>query len=413
MYKLIALIFFCLLSSNLFSQSGSIYQKDLDFLYQSLIKTPSYKDQILGERKKAYQKLYEQLRAEPVGPQSIDTFYKLSQLLIPIKDKHLSFYQLPNQTITVKMLRDTAFVNKYRASQTFQNFPKVTLDIDSLEAALSAKPKDSIEGIYYIGEFGKLGVFRTAKKDSLVGVMLSEAVGNWGKGQVVLVLKQSGTNIFNAFYADLMQKSLSFVKSEKLSRGKLRGNIRKSQIRDFSEFSRNKVYDLKTLHPDLQYLYLGTFKSSDEDLEISKSFYDRIADSLKAPHLIVDLRQNYGGGDKSSDKFYSLLKNYAKDRNIYVLINHDVYSNAEQFIVRLKKLKNVKVFGETTYGMVTYGKNYGSATPLPSGKFAIYTTDMKDSGHFLPYEETGVQPDVFLKPDSDWIEQLKKIINSK
>ncbi|MFD2147341.1 hypothetical protein [Mucilaginibacter antarcticus] len=86
-------------------QQKNEFQKDFDFLYQELQKTPSYADQITGEKKTAYQNLYAKLKAQPVAPTALDTFYNLSKLLWPIKDKHLAFYQNYNRDIDFKTLQ--------------------------------------------------------------------------------------------------------------------------------------------------------------------------------------------------------------------------------------------------------------------------------------------------------------------
>lgn len=62
MKKIIASLILFYISTHLFAQQNNQYQKDLDFLYQILKKTPGYKDQITGNKKLAYQKLYEQLK---------------------------------------------------------------------------------------------------------------------------------------------------------------------------------------------------------------------------------------------------------------------------------------------------------------------------------------------------------------
>lgn len=81
-------------------------------------------------------------------------------------------------------------------------------------------------------------------------------------------------------------------------------------------------------------------------------------------------------------------------------------SNAERFTLALKGLKNVKVYGEVTAGVIAYGRNFGDVRLLPSGKFQVYNTDMKDPANYLEYEEVGVVPDELLNNKSDWINQV-------
>ncbi|MGV3545569.1 MAG: hypothetical protein ACO1N4_00810 [Pedobacter sp.] len=89
-------------------------------------------------------------------------------------------------------------------------------------------------------------------------------------------------------------------------------------------------------------------------------------------------------------------------------------SNAEQFILELKPLKNVITLGEQTKGMITFGSNYGSKVVLPSGRFTFSPTDMNGIDKELAYESKGIDPDVALDTfKSDWITQALEYINKR
>jgi hypothetical protein len=60
--------------------------------------------------------------------------------------------------------------------------------------------------------------------------------------------------------------------------------------------------------------------------------------------------------------------------------------------------------------MLSYGSNYGKREKLPSQHFEVYVTDMKNPAKLLKYEDVGINPDIFLDEDSNWIEQVIKII---
>jgi len=145
-------------------------------------------------------------------------------------------------------------------------------------------------------------------------------------------------------------------------------------------------------------------------MQKSQSFYDSIKNSLTAPSLIVDLRNNEGGAAKVSVKYFKLIKNYAKNGQVFVLVNNGTLSQGEIFTLQLKQLRNVKILGETTKGMLTYGSNYGKRERLPSQAFEIYITDMKGDKRLIPYENYGIKPDIILTGDKDWIDQTIEII---
>jgi C-terminal processing protease CtpA/Prc len=124
--------------------------------------------------------------------------------------------------------------------------------------------------------------------------------------------------------------------------------------------------------------------------------------------ILLDLRNNNGGGFVISRPFLNLFKRYSKKNEIKVLINRNTVSNAEQFVIRLKKRKKVSLYGEDTEGMVTYGSNYGRQIPLKSKGLFVYPTDMKGLKKDLQYETIGISPNIYLSKDSDWIEQVLK-----
>ncbi|MTG97239.1 S41 family peptidase [Myroides albus] len=92
--------------------------------------------------------------------------------------------------------------------------------------------------------------------------------------------------------------------------------------------------------------------------------------------------------------------------NIYVLVNFNTISNAEQFTLKLKKLNNVMVLGGNTKRMLTYGRNYAVDKVSPSAFFKIHFSGLNTHWRkYLSYEGKGVRPDFYLSSTEDWIEQ--------
>ncbi|MEJ5963763.1 S41 family peptidase [Pedobacter immunditicola] len=374
----------------------STYKDDLQVFYDAIKKTPSYKDQITGQRKSGYDLQFERLKIESPQSNAFDSLYKLSSLLWPIKDNHLGLYQVSNKEIS-----------------SHKRYPISAMNLDSLEEQLLSKPLKSPEGIYYQGDRFKIGVYSTSNKDSLIGVILSSSLPIWSIGEMAVLLVKHTQDGYRGVYANLYNKDLFFVRNEKLINGKLLFGTKKGSPVNYASLLDKPEFGLKTLGPDIQYLRLSSFRTSNNDIKKAEVFYDRIKDSITSKSLIVDLRNNPGGGFKSSGMFLSLLKKYAEDCKLFIIVNRQTVSNAEQFVLKLKGYKNVVVLGETTNGTLTYGNNFGNSVKLPSGKYTFYITDMKDSGNYLPYEEIGVEPDLKLSPGSDWIEQVTAIIRNK
>jgi hypothetical protein len=399
------------LTSLCSAQSGE-FRDDLEKLYETLQKTPSFKDQIKGQKRKEYDHLFEHLKNEPIKSNPFDSLFKLSQLLWPVKDNHLGLYQLPDKK-SVASKSDTGNTIKSANVPRIKRYPVVTADLDSLEKQLLAKPVSDVEGIYYNSDQFRIGVYQTAVKDSLVGVVLYSSLPIWNRGEVAVILKNTSQNNYRGIYANLYNKDLFFVKNDRYANGRFLFGSKKGKQLTFSDLYNRPDFELKVISSGIKYLRLGNFGTSNTAISKSSAFYNQIKDSLDSENLIVDLRNNPGGGFKASGKFLSLLKTYSKKGKLYLITNYRTFSNAEQFVLALKGNKNVVTLGQTTNGTITYGNNYGKSVTLSSGKYRIYITDMNGNSKHLAYEESGISPDVELDQNSDWVQQVVQMINKQ
>ncbi len=388
------------------AQTGNSYLADLTSLRNILEKTPSYKDQIKGKTLESYNNLFDQLKADSVNNISdYNYFSNLAQLFFPIQDNHLAFYQIdkfPNES----------------------QYPKFEGNIDSLQSALSKKTPDSVEGIYFYGDSYTVGLFRNNPKE-FIGVVLSSKTPIWKKGQIAIHLYETQPNYFKAIYGHPKFKFFQLYQIEKYSNHSLVNSYfyfslsesiysKTIRLQDYVNLPKG-IYDfhLKNLTSDIQYLHIKHFSAERVAMQKSSAFYDSIKNSLLAPNLILDLRNNEGGANKVSKKYFNLLKQFVKGRNIYILVNNGTMSQGEIFTLQLKELDNVKVLGETTKGELVYGSNYGNREKLASKAFEVYITDMNGDKRLIQYENYGIKPDITLKDDNDWIEQVVEIIRKK
>ena len=168
-------------------------------------------------------------------------------------------------------------------------------------------------------------------------------------------------------------------------------------------------YLYKELSPDIDYLKIGSFTSRYPRLAEAEEFYQSIEGKLKKPHLIVDLRENGGGGDRNSDIIWKLLKKYAKKNKIWVLINGNTASNAEHFTLRLKEYDHVHTLGDRTKGALTYEIQPKDYHTLSSSGF-ILVLPSKQHKKYLPYETIGIKPDIILNENKPWIPMVSEYI---
>ncbi|TCS84646.1 peptidase S41-like protein [Anseongella ginsenosidimutans] len=397
------------------------YLNDLAALKSILERTPSFKAQIKGEKLASYRDLYGSLASDTVSdPDSYQYFYHLSQLLFPLKDNHLGFYRVHD----FEKFKDKESIDKFAATKEFLAYPQCEVNIDSLKAALTRKPAESIEGIYHFGKFYDVGVFRSNDRE-YIGVIVGTETKLWQKGQIAIHLYEYGPNLYKAIYGHPLTKDFSLRTPEKYQYGSLVNSF-------FYVFNGRYVYtkqhprvdhvnlpvnrpkfELKNINNDVQYLLIKTFQANGATRQQSREFYDSIKNALTAPKLILDLRNNEGGAEKETKKYYQLLKKYVNKGNLYVLLNNETVSQAEIFTLRLNKLKNTITAGQPTKGMLTYGSNYGKKETLPSGNFQIYITDMKGKPKHLKYEDLGIEPEIRLNNNSNWIDQVVELKGRK
>jgi len=383
---------------------------DLQRLDQILRRTPSFRAQLRGARRTEYADAFR--RAEKQLPKvetAFERFYWLSQLVAPINDNHISFYRKPDQEFDYARYQDSSYVRAFRASQPYRDYPRSTLALDSLEAALKTRSADSLEGIYYYRQALKIGVYRTSRRDSVVGVVLVSYLPIWSPGDVSFLLRETAPHRFWLYSIHPWQKGFAFYRHEKLLNRslKLYGITKALSQPDYGTLpdSLPKFFS-RRLRPDVLYVRLGDFMVNPVNRRRSEAFYVSLKDSLTTSELIVDVRNNPGGYFTISRPYLKLIRRYARRHPVHLLVNHQTVSNAEEFVIRLMHRKNVRLYGETTQGMITYGSNYGKTFPLATPNLFIYPTDMRGVRRDLQYETTGITPEVALRPDTDWLEQL-------
>jgi len=416
--------FFLLLNPLSLKSQEKTYLTDLASLYKEIQKTPSYKVQIKGQKQRQYELLYEELIRDSLHvSDDFSYFYNLSKLIFPLRDNHIGFYQVPNPD----HFKDQEAVRKYIASEDFKHFPAYNLNTDSLKIVLTKSPIDSVEGIYFYDKYYTVGVFRISQNE-YAGIILDSEIDLWQKGQIAFQLFATGDKMYKAVYAHPITKNFLLYTNEKYQDQVLINsnalfynsfsNKPYSKIQsetDFIDLSKDiPVFLYQTIQPDIQYIRIGSFQNFKTRKQQSDSFLISIQNILSAANLIVDLRNNEGGAESEMRKYLKQLENYNKPgKKIYVLVNNGTLSQAELFMLKLKKMDNVVTIGQTTRGMLTYGNNTGKRILLPGKKYEFYPTDMNDNGNVLMYEDYGIKPDVILSAKSDWMQQIVKIINGR
>lgn len=405
------------------AQINSVYQQDLSELRKILSKTPGYKTQIKGNALKDYDKLFTKLKIEnPENVRGYDYFSNLAQLFYPIRDNHLGFYQ----TFEENHFRSFETYTKYLNSDQFPRGVRYNINLDSLESELRTKPAESVEGIYHLADVMKVGVFKLKDKE-YSGIVLSSNIklyntlSNWDRGEAAIHLFETQPNQFKAIYLDPLYKFYTLYSNEKYMNSSLinsafYGEFFESRYTKLTEempfinLKRNrKEFEFKKINDQVNLIQIKNFEYMRRSSAIK--FLDSIKPLLNTPYLIFDLRNNEGGSGEVAKHYIKTIKNYAKRGHTYLLVNNGTMSQGEIVTAKLMALKNVTIVGQNTWGTLAYGSNYGTRQRLPSDSFIVYITDMNDNPELLPFENTGVKPDVYLDHKRDWIQSVVEMIN--
>jgi hypothetical protein len=399
---------------RLHAQTNCTDCEDLDFLYQAIKNTPSFKDQFKGAKKSNHQNTYDSLRLVFINSHlsKYESYTAMAKFITPVQDNHLGFWITPDSLLSYKTVSDSIALKSFLKSESSRKFPSVSLNLDSLKSMMQKRSADDVEGIYNYGETLTAALYRTPTAGELYGVILSSTLPNWQPGQIAFILFEHQPFRYYALEAVVYDKTFVLMRNERYVNQHLVKTMwtKQNSGPDFSNLpAQTPLFLFKNVSENTGYLRLGSFSANNSNMQAAKKFFLELKDKLSQPSLILDLRNNNGGANKTSNPFLKILKKYASSKKVYILINSRTISNAEQFTLKLSKTKNTIILGERSSGTIAYGSNYGKTLTLPSGRFRFYPTDM-NFRKYLPYEDQGIEPQIKLEYNSDWISQTKTII---
>lgn len=399
---------------NAISQNDCFCKADLEYYYSEIQKTVSYKDQIKGKRKEDFDVKYSDLKNKISCKETeFDCFALLNQLSYLIDDEHFRLRSVPKLLSSENFSEETT-INAYLTSDEFLNFPKTSIALDSLERRLSNAPFHQLEGIYYKDGF-KVGVFQPKGQTYYDGIVLKAPFPIWEKGQLVFRLHPSSKGNYYYHHAHFKDKRWLAISNEKFVDGRLiQLNWKKDTLQKdyFNLDDTSKSFEYKKIKEGISYIRLGSFGMQDSNRNEAAFFLNDLKNLKMEKNLILDLRNNSGGGDKVSKPFQKFIEKEFKEGKIYILVNIKTASNAEITTQRMRFSKNVKVLGHSSSGILSYGSNYGNRVVLPSGNYYYKVTDMNFS-EFLAYEGVGIPVDIELNLNEDWIDQTVKLFHKE
>ena len=403
---ILLLVFVSSLITNLYSQDEDCSCKtDLTFLDSKIRKTPAYKI-----NKKTYETSYSKIVKEVTSINSIfDCHSLLNELLISLNDNHSRIYSI-DPGITDEVNSNSEKLSEFKKSELYNAYPKPNIDLDSLQSVLNTKTKKNIEGIYTRENYMTIGVYKN--KDSYKAIILDSESDFWQIGEIMYTLIPFGDDYLLNIGGGITSKRL-IAYTERIENGffYFMGFQKDIAQKNYATKTPSEdIYKREELSNGITYLKIGSFNSWNPTLTNAEKFYKSLEGSLNKRNLIIDLRNNGGGGDRNSNILYKLVRDYAKKNKVYVLINHRTVSNAEQFASKLTMLENCQLFGKRTNGTLAYEIKDSNYT-LPCNNFIAVLTSKKHS-KYLEFESKGIKPKFELDLETNWIEQLKTYIEN-
>ncbi|GJM34373.1 MAG: hypothetical protein DHS20C18_33740 [Saprospiraceae bacterium] len=381
---------------------------DLDFLNKKVKKTPSYKD-----NKVIYNNLYLQTLKEIDGlDSSYDCYVLLNKLMLALNDNHSKVYGV-DKGATEDIRNDSIELSVFENSKIFHIYPRPNINLDSLRGDLKSKATNQIEGIYFRKKYMTIGVYKIEKENGYKAIVLDSETKIWEPGEIIYTLIPYGKDYLLSVGGNITSKRL-IAYTERIEDGIfLTMGFQKdvSKTNFSASLYPDSTYVRKEISSETTYLKIGSFNAWYPTLSDAENFYQSLEGTLTKRNLIVDLRDNGGGGDRNSDILLKILKDYIKESKVYVITNNRTASNAEQFAYKLSQFENCETFGNRTNGTAAYelvDDNYN----LPCGGFLVVLSS-KRHAEYMKIESAGLEPKVKFTMETDWVNQLQNYIQEK
>jgi hypothetical protein len=308
------------------------------------------------------------------------------------------------------------------------------------------------------------------------GVVVMSRSNNWVAGQIVLELKYNTRNhAFEGIWFDkyAIPNSVSF----KQAKNSLGGWQRAGTTRPTAEVLTAVNVSSKILSSSTLYLKVGTFnqanaKNIDSLFRINKAYLEKMpnlildlrnngggadfAYSAISPYLYTDTIHMIGADVLATDdnisgwrtvattagippdqrtfiqelilkmnndkgKFISLVEDQKISidsvrhypQNIAILINEGCGSTTEEFLLQARQSRKVVLMGEHTAGVLDYANVRGADFSCMPYMLYWATSKSRRISQGLGIDNVGIQPDVLLKPEINWIDAAQTYLERK
>ena len=363
MKKIILFLVFATNGYYAFSQNCNCLS-ELKYLENSVEENlPSYQDQVIEQRREAEYAIHKQ-SCEAIAAQLKDTsecIQLFAKYISFFRDEHFSIAYKPeyysfklSSSIDTNIVR--SFFDKEKRIKVKDNSNRVSDPIEGLW-----QDKDKTFTVRIVKD-------KTPLRD-FAGIIEEGDNIYWHKGQLKMDITKGGNNEYDCIYIRQMrvphQYKLVF-KDSVLSVGRLFDLYRPGKLKiqkNSTKIAQEKVIEVSELSPKTTYIKITSF-----DL----NYRDKIDSVIKVnhklitskPNLIIDVRNNGGGGDQS---YYSLLplimaKKYTLSPLTFsVWVSNDILKWYSQDRYKYDETKEDSIESDSTLAMMIRHK--GQYTP--------------------------------------------------
>ncbi|MTK52530.1 S41 family peptidase [Paludibacter sp.] len=349
---------------------------------------------------------------------------------------------------------------------------KISINKDSL--ILNQKNSTNyLEGIYANNRDTCVVFKNTNFLHDYIGVVLNTNKKYWKKGEVMFELKQNQKNQYDYFLYDELHslesrrdikvsqmnidswKRISSITNSPQKQENLISHNQKycdstlylalptfdssykPTITDFLQRNKQKLRHTPNLILDLRgngggsddtfaelipYLYTNPIVRQGVKYYCSQNTIENLQDELTEEEnlfvrkLITRMKANIGQFiplHETNELTIKLDTVFLYPTHIYIIVDRYCASSAEEFILIAKQSAKAKILGENTAGCLDFSnvKSYA-----PKGDIGVtwwnldYASTISQRLPESPVDKNGIFPDLYLKNDIDWIDQIYQLI---
>ncbi|GGH03264.1 hypothetical protein GCM10007422_18200 [Pedobacter zeae] len=431
-----------------------------------------YNDKTDASNKKKFEIFTDSLLNEAGKAATYQCLPVIRKWLSFFKDKHLSI-AYNDSHYSKEQIRDY-YAHEERTDWT-----------DSLFMAYldnSKRSLDNIEGVWkdHTASY-QIGIVKDKKsKGEFIGFVIKADGARWMPQQVKLRIVKTGKGYFLKYFraVDHSLAALSFQKINDtiaLGDGVVTSKWYKNATIQPKPLAQNSDQEsgpkFRFLDDQTGLLQMPSYASLDYVAEVDSILKNKVKETAKLDHLIIDLRNNYGGSVLMYDKiipyvytgpilteggivlateenirdYYSNIPSNVSDsmrkvfeknlntlkshlnelyplypidtikfskimnypKSVSVIMNRNTASAAELFILQAKQSSKVKLYGTNSSGAIDYLEVV--RTKLPCGFYSLgYPACKSMRLPGYPLDNIGIKPDVEIPVGiSDWIEFVK------